>query len=55
MAAPKVGMRSVRRLMSGDGVRSRCQVPAPNSATEAPANTIASVQRGVPSETTWAA
>ena len=27
MAAPKVGMRSVRRLMSGAGVRSRCQVP----------------------------
>ena len=55
MAAPKVGMRSVRRLMSGAGVRSRCQVPATNSATEATARTIASVQRGVPSDTTWAA
>ena len=50
MAAPKVGMRSVRRLMSGTGVRSRCQAPATNSAAAARTRTIASVQRGVPSD-----
>ena len=55
MAAPKVGMRSVRRLMSGAGVRRRCHVPAANSAADATARTIASAQRGVPSDTTWAA
>ena len=55
MAAPKVGMRSVRRLMSGTGVRSRCQAPATDSAAAARTRTIASVQRGVPSDTTWPA
>ena len=35
MAAPNVGMRSVRRLTSGAGVRRRCQVPATNRAPDA--------------------
>ena len=55
MAAPKVGMRSVRRLMSGAGVRSRCQVPAANSVAAPPTSRRASVHCGVPSETTWPA